>query len=119
MQTALEQASGFGHYVLAVWESEAWLIMFPEALAAHVSSWKLPTKYRGADTGLLADPKRLLGETLGKGGRRYREADAPAVLERAVELGCHKNPNATNRSWRQLEADIATCCEAHLPRGRR
>ncbi|MGI9000190.1 MAG: hypothetical protein ACR2GH_00830 [Pseudonocardia sp.] len=119
VQAELERASGFGHYVLAAWEVEAWLIMFPEALTAHVSAWKLPAKYRKIDTGLLADPKRLLGDVLGKDGRRYREADAADVLARAVELGQHVSPQSMNRSWRQLESDAVACCAAHLPSHRR
>src|SRR5690606_16939457 len=68
------------HYVLAVEEMEAWLLLFPDALSDLVGSWKLPAKYRGKDTGRLTDPKGILMREVSKGGRRYRESDAPAVL---------------------------------------
>ncbi|WP_230480257.1 hypothetical protein [Nocardiopsis kunsanensis] len=46
-----------GHYVLAVAEMEAWMLLFPEALPTVVKTWKLPTKYVGRDTGRLPTPR--------------------------------------------------------------
>ncbi|GAA0338585.1 hypothetical protein NE235_27830 [Actinoallomurus spadix] len=114
VQKALEAELGTAHYVLAVAEIEAWLLLFPEALAGLVSSWSVPKKYLHRDTGKLSDPKRILMREVGSGSRRYRESDAPDVLVKAVELGCHTTPVGTNRSWVQLHADAVDCCREHL-----
>jgi hypothetical protein len=114
VQQALRAELGNAHYVLAVEEMEAWLLLFPDALSDLVGSWKLPAKYRGKDTGRLADPKSILMREVSKGGRRYRESDAPAVLERAVALALHRDPVGSNRSWTRFGTDIADCCSRHL-----
>lgn len=114
VQDALCRELGNAHYVLAVEEMEAWLLLFPDALSDLVGSWKLPAKYRGKDTGRLTDPKGILMREVSKGGRRYRESDAPAVLERVVALAIHREPIGSNRSWTRLGTDIADCCSRHL-----
>ncbi|MDN3351088.1 hypothetical protein [Actinomadura sp. DC4] len=114
VQKALEAELGNVHYVLAVWEMEAWLLLFPEALTALVSTWKIPAKYRARDTGRLQDPKRIMMREVTKAPRRYRESDAPDVLATAVALGCHERPAGGNRSWDRLREDIAQCCGRHL-----
>ncbi|WP_207934738.1 hypothetical protein [Actinomadura sp. KC06] len=114
VQEALRAELGNAHYVLAVEEMEAWLLLFPDALSELVGAWKLPAKYRGKDTGRLADPKGILMREVSKGGRRYRESDAPAVLEKAVTLELHRDPVGSNRSWTRFGADIETCCRDHL-----
>ncbi|MFG2250923.1 hypothetical protein [Spirillospora sp. NPDC048823] len=114
VQEALRAELGSAQYVLAVEEMEAWLLLFPDALSNLVASWKLPVKYRGKDTGRLADPKGVLMREVSKGGRRYRESDAPTVLERAVALALHRDPIGTNRSWTRFGSDIADCCRRHL-----
>ena len=99
---------------VAVEEMEAWLLLFPDALSDLVGSWKLPAKYRGKDTGRLTDPKGIFMREVSKGGRRYRESDAPAVLERVVALAIHREPIGSNRTWTRLGTDIADCCSRHL-----
>ncbi|GLZ14519.1 hypothetical protein Acsp04_47540 [Actinomadura sp. NBRC 104425] len=113
VQKALESEFGNAHYVLAVAEIEAWLLLFPDALAAFSSSWKLPTKYRGKDTGKIVDPKKVMSE-VSRGRSRYRESDAPKVLAKAIELGCYKRPVGSNRSWREFGDDVTRCCTGHL-----
>lgn len=115
VQEALRLEFGNAHYVLAVWEIEAWLLLFPEALAAVVRTWRLPAKYQGADTGRLDDPKRIMMREVTRDSRRYREADAPIVFAKAVEIGCLERSVGTNRSWAQLRADVKGCCSAHIP----
>lgn len=114
VQRVLQAELGNAHYVLAVEEIEAWLLLFPDALSEFVRSWKLPAKYRGKDTGRLMDPKRILMQEVSKAGRRYRESDAPFVLEKAMQAGLHHNPAGSNRSWTQLRADVGECCGRHL-----
>ncbi|MFI0406311.1 hypothetical protein [Actinomadura sp. 3N508] len=114
VQEALRAELGNVHYVLAVEEMEAWLLLFPDALSDLVGSWKVPAKYRGKDTGRLADPKGILMREVSKGGRRYRESDAPAVLEKAITLELLRDPVGSNRSWTRFGTDIETCCRDHL-----
>ncbi|WP_228771640.1 class I SAM-dependent methyltransferase [Actinokineospora iranica] len=113
VQRALDQRFGNAHYTLAVWEIEAWLLLFPGALHSLVSGWKVPKQLQGKDTGRLNDPKRVLKTQLGK-ARAYRETDAPDVIEKAVDLGAHTAPLGTNRSWDLLRGDVQTCCAQHL-----
>jgi hypothetical protein len=111
---ALTRAFGSAHYVLSVWEMEAWLLLFPDALTSLVSTWQLPAKYRNRNTGLLDDPKLILKNEVSRVGRRYRESDAPGVFDRAVSTGCIHRPTGTNRSWDQLRHDVAHCCTRHV-----
>jgi hypothetical protein len=112
VQQALEHELGHSHYVLATWEVEAWLLLFPEALADFADSWSVPAKYQGADTGMIHDPKRVLRQQVSKAGPKYRESDAPGITERAVALGLHMKPTGTNRSYSRFRADVGTCCQA-------
>ncbi|WP_017576550.1 hypothetical protein [Nocardiopsis kunsanensis] len=104
-----------GHYVLAVAEMEAWMLLFPEALPTVVKTWKLPTKYVGRDTGRFADPKGLLMREVSKAkGRRYTESDAPAVF-RAVVDGRHLGAvQGSNSSWTRFWHDVELCGREHL-----
>lgn len=104
------------HYVLSVWEIEAWVLLFPDAVRGLVRSWSVPSRYRGRDTGGLADPKRILKQECGQRNRQYRESDAPEIFAKAVELRCLENPAGGNRSWTRLRADADECCRSHLPR---
>lgn len=112
VESALQNALGTAHYVLATWEIEAWLIMFPGALTATVSSWLLPRKYLGKDTGRISDPKKVLIRELSSGGRTYRESDAPRIVEKAIELSLLDKPSGSNSSWRELGQRISAMCAA-------
>jgi hypothetical protein len=114
VQEALEAELGNAHYVLAVEEIEAWLLLFPDALSTAVGSWKVPAKYQGRDTGRLADPKGILTREVTKGNRRYRESDAPNVLEEVVKAGGLLSPAGSNRSWTRLRTDVEECCQLHI-----
>lgn len=114
IQDALDASFDTAHYVLAVWEIEAWLLLFPDSLSAFVSSWTVPAKYRNKDTGRLTDPKRILTHEISNGSRLYRESDAPALFDKTVALNCHKTPAGSNRSWDQLQQDVQQCCNGHL-----
>lgn len=119
VQAALVSELDRAHYVLAVWEIEAWLMLFPDALAGVTSSWKIPNQYRNRDTGSLNDPKKILIQSFARSGRRYRESDAPDAFGKAVDLNCLDQPIGTNRSWKQLRADATACCQQHIPQMRR
>src|SRR5699024_10273730 len=44
VQRALEREFGNAHYVLAVAEMEAWLLLFPECLDAFAKGWHVPAQ---------------------------------------------------------------------------
>lgn len=73
VQRALTRVLENAHYVLAVWEVEAWLLLFPEEVTGFITGWQIPTKRRGKDTGKFQDPKRILKEEISKTGTRYRD----------------------------------------------
>lgn len=116
---ALAAALGSAHYVLAVWEIEAWLLLFPSALSAFVSTWKVPVRYRNRNSGLITDPKRVLRQEICSGARTYRESDAAELLRRASTLPGLESPEGSNRSWDRLCQDVKECGSTHLPRQRR
>jgi hypothetical protein len=105
VQNALNRHFRTAHYVLAVWEIEAWLLLFPDALVAFNRSWTVPARYRNKDTGLLADPKRLLVNEVSSAARRYRESDAPDILAKAVSLNRQPHAVGSNRSWQRMLDD--------------
>ncbi|MET9066160.1 hypothetical protein [Streptosporangium sandarakinum] len=114
VEKALEAALGTAHYALAASEIESWLLLFPDALTSLCGTWSVPPRHRGRDTGKLADPKQVLTKEVSGSGRRYRETDAPDILDRAVTLGLTRSPLGRNRSYEQLREDAARCCAEHL-----
>jgi len=110
VQMALERELDHAHYVLATWEIEAWLLLFPKALAEFATSWKVPAQYQGKDTGKINDPKRVLCQQVSGKGPKYKESDSPAIVRRAVDLGLHLTLTGSNRSYSQFRDDIVTCC---------
>ena len=107
VQHALSARLDRAHYVLATWEIEAWLLLFPRAVSATHPSWTIPKKYRGRDTAKVHDPKQVMAREVSRnGGRRYRESDAAEILDKAVELGESATPSGTNVSWLELQIGI-------------
>lgn len=99
------------HYILATWEVEAWLLLFPDAIAAVNSSWVVPRRYRGVDTARITDPKRVMkGAVSTVATSRYTETDAPKVFEKAVELGLLNTLSGSNRSYSELRQSASECC---------
>lgn len=115
VEQEIRRQLGCGHYVLAVAEMEAWMLLFPDALSAVVKAWKVPVKYRGKDTGRFQDPKRILmREVSGTKGRRYTESDAPEVFRAVIDGGYHRSPLGSNRSWSHFYQDVELCGRQHL-----
>lgn len=114
VEEALRRNIGCTHYILATWEIEAWLLLFPDALSAFASSWALPSRYRRVDTGRIADPKRVMKHEVSKSGPQYRVSDSPKIFERAVTLGLHELPASENRSYRDFVESTAACCRSLL-----
>ncbi|WP_241844478.1 hypothetical protein [Kitasatospora sp. CB01950] len=90
---------------LAAWETESWLLLFPDAFPRVHPGWTVPQQLRGKDTGLVRNPKEELQRRLGT--PRYRESDSPAVMRAAVDHG-HAPAKAvgTSRSYRDFLADL-------------
>ncbi|WP_322748005.1 MULTISPECIES: hypothetical protein [unclassified Frankia] len=111
---ALVTELGTAHYVLSISEMEAWLLLFPNSLETFVSSWNVPAKRQGKDTGSFGDPKKILTHEVSMGARRYRESDAPEIFEKIVNLGHIKTPSGSNRSWDLFCGDVECCCADHV-----
>lgn len=112
VQAALKSSHTLGHYVLATWEIEAWLMLFPAALQAYSRGWSVPKKYQNRDTGRIADPKRVLREEVSKGGRRYRESDSPRIIGKAIELSQLRSPTGSNQSWAEFVDGVDKWCRS-------
>jgi hypothetical protein len=107
VSTALAKAAGTcpSVYALAAAESEAWLLLFPDAFALHRPSWKIPTQWRGRDTGRRQTPKEDLEAELRS--PRYRESDGPGIASQAFAQGFLTEPNGSNRSYSEFIRDLA------------
>ncbi len=116
VEAALRNEFNSAHYVLAAWEIEAWLLLFPDVLNGFVSTWKVPAKYRDRDTGRLSDPKRILMREVAPKGRCYSMSDAPDIFDKAIATDQIDRPVGANRSWDQFRTGAGECCEHHLGR---
>jgi hypothetical protein len=70
------------------WEMEAWLMLFPDALAAYRPCWKR-LSLKGRRPGAIRDAKEALIRMLRSGDRKcrdYKELDAPGVAEKVLSL---------------------------------
>jgi hypothetical protein len=110
VQRALARELANAHYVLAVWEIEAWLLLFPEEVAAFATRWQVPASRRGRDTGRFQDPKRIFKEEISRAGARYRESDAPAIANRITVHGALSSQSGSNRSYEVFRSDAANRC---------
>ena len=110
VQAALSRELVRVYYILATWEVEAWLLMFPEALAQFNSSWKVPTRYLGVDTGYITDPKRVMKREVSRNGAEYRETDAPDIAEKITALGLSHSPTCRNGSYSEFVGSVSNCC---------
>lgn len=113
VQAVLSRNIAGSHYILAAWEIEAWLLLFPDAISAVSSSWMVPNRYRGADTGRIVDPKRVMKKEVSRtANSRYRETDAPRVIDKVVELCLQNAPSGSNQSYYELRQSASDCCGA-------
>jgi hypothetical protein len=111
VQNALQRNFPRTYYILAAWEVEAWLLLFPDAITAVNSSWVVPRSLRGIDTGRVTDPKRTMMEKVSTSrNSRYRETDAPKVIGKVTELNLQKTLSGSNRSYSELLQTAEECC---------
>jgi hypothetical protein len=95
---------------LAAWETESWLLLFPEAFPRLHSGWRLPESLRGRDTGRLNEPKELLRRRLG--APAYRESDGPSIMAEARAAGLLRkaaktgSPSGTNSSYQDFLREL-------------
>lgn len=98
-------AASSSAYALAAAESEAWLLLFPEAFPLHRSSWKIPEKWRGKDSGRRQTPKEDLEALFSN--PRFRESDGPQIASAALAHGLLSKPEGTNRSYQEFVSDLS------------
>ncbi|MEU6005045.1 hypothetical protein [Streptomyces sp. NPDC047453] len=90
---------------LAAWESEGWLLLFPEAFPHVRPRWKVPAQLLDRDTGRIKDAKEELKRGLGLPA--FRESDGPAVAREALKHRLIPSPRGTNRSYADFVGDLA------------
>ena len=113
VNSALRREIANSHYILAAWEIEAWMLLFPDAVSAVNATWVIPNRFRGMDTGRITDPKRAMQHEVSTVPRsRYRESDAPKIFEKIIELGLYDSPSGSNRSYCELRQSASDCCAA-------
>lgn len=89
---------------LAAWESEGWLLLFPEAFPLVRPGWKIPDRLLDKDTGRVKDAKEELKRGLGH--PVFRESDGPAVARKALEHRLIPSPRGSNRSYADFVGDL-------------
>lgn len=89
---------------LAAWESEGWLLLFPDAFPHVKPRWKVPAQLRGRDFGHIREPKEELKRRLGS--PRFRESDGPSVTHKALERDLISAPEGKNDSYTDFIEDL-------------
>ncbi|MFK4121411.1 hypothetical protein [Streptomyces longwoodensis] len=89
---------------LAAWESESWLLLFPEAFTHVRPRWKVPPKLLDKDTSRIRDAKEELKRGLGV--PVFRESDGPAVAREALVRRLIPSPRGSNRSYDDFVGDL-------------
>ncbi|WP_435128842.1 hypothetical protein [Actinacidiphila sp. bgisy144] len=92
-------------FALAAWESEGWLLLFPDAFPHVRPRWEVPAHLRDKDTGRIKDAKEELKRGLGT--PVFRESDGPAVARKALEHRLIPFPRGINRSYADFVGDLA------------
>ncbi|URN14980.1 MULTISPECIES: hypothetical protein [Streptomyces] len=106
------QCEGVHHTALALaaWESEGWLLLFPDAFPHVRPRWKVPSQLRGRDSGRLREPKEELKRRLGP--PLFRESDGPLVARKALEHGLVPALEGRNDSYTAFVEDLKSWTRA-------
>lgn len=91
---------------LAAWESESWLLLFPDAFPHVRPRWKVPDRLLDKDTGRVKDAKEELKRGLGP--PLFRESDGPAVAREALMHQLVPSPRGSNRSYADFVGDLTS-----------
>jgi hypothetical protein len=119
LAAALRRAGVAGcsvHAVVPAWEMENWLLLWPDVLGDHVSSWRTPAAYRSRNLGVVADGKAVLRAAVRPLGakasraREYHESDAPPIAREVRRRGLVTKPAGTSASYARFRASIESCC---------
>jgi hypothetical protein len=89
---------------LAAWESEGWLLLFPDAFPYVRPRWKVPDRLLDKDTGRLKDAKEELKRGLGL--PVFRESDGPEVAREALKHRLIPSPRGRNRSYSDFVGEL-------------
>ncbi|WP_306324413.1 hypothetical protein [Streptomyces venezuelae] len=89
---------------LAAWESEGWLLLFPDAFPCVRPRWRVPAQLRGRDSGRIKEPKEELKRRLG--APLFRESDGPLVAREALAHGLIDAPEGRNDSYSDFVRDL-------------
>lgn len=114
IERAFGEAGYHVHAVTPAWETEAWLFLWPDAVAAHRPSWASLDPYRGRDVGKIANAKETLRRALRPAGksnrvRDYRESDAPEVARIVRQLNLANTPGGHSASYDRFRDRVAAC----------
>ncbi|MFJ4863719.1 hypothetical protein [Streptomyces sp. NPDC088748] len=91
---------------LAAYEIEAWLMLFPDAFPKVRPGWKVREADCRRDLAKLEKAKEHLVKYLGTPA--YRESDAPAIMQAAVQGGhVSHRPAGKNRSYLDFADEMA------------
>ncbi|MFD7665292.1 hypothetical protein [Streptomyces sp. NPDC059788] len=106
VSAALAKAAGASSsvYALAAAESEAWLLLFPDAFPLFRPSWKLPQQWKGKDSGRRRTPKEDIEAVLTR--PHFRESDGPEIANVALSQGLLDRPDGSNRSYSEFVRDL-------------
>lgn len=100
------QCQGFWTAVaLAAWETEGWLLLFPDAFPRFRPSWKVPDRLLDRDTGRIKDAKEELKRGLGL--PVFRESDGPKVALEALKHRLILSPRGSNRSYADFVRELS------------
>ncbi|MFD4256294.1 hypothetical protein ACFWR9_01350 [Streptomyces sp. NPDC058534] len=89
---------------LAAWETEGWLLLFPDAFPHVRPKWKVPDRLVGKDSGRIKDAKEELKR--GLGSPVFRESDGPTVAREALKHRLIPSPRGSNRSYEDFVGDL-------------
>jgi hypothetical protein len=106
------------HAVVPAWETENWLLLWPDVVGAHVPSWRVPSEFRNRNLGTVENGKESLraavrprGKSRGRArGRDYRESDAAAIAREVCQKGLASNPQGTSASFSRFVNSVNQCC---------
>lgn len=94
--------------VTPAWEMEAWLFLWPTAVSAYRSHWKLSQRYMGRNTGLIRNAKEEFRRAVRNNRYRdYRESDAPGIFAKVRELQVLDKPEGTNASFSDFRTALS------------
>lgn len=105
-----------GYAVVAVtpsWETEAWMFLWPKAVAAYRPKWH-PLDDRPRDVSMIRDAKEALRRDLRPKGKRaktnpvpdYRTTDAAEIARKVRELDLARSPVGKSDSYVRFSAAV-------------